>query len=131
MLVGGEELTKQIIAAAMIVHTRLGPGLLESAYEAVLAYELRQRSLRVDRQVAVALDYDALHVDTAYRLDLVVNGEVVVEVKSVERLHMIHEVQLLTYLRLAGLPLGLLMNFNTLHLRDGLRRKVNLLRAPP
>jgi GxxExxY protein len=126
-------LTERVIAAAIVVHRRLGPGLLESAYEAVLEYELRRHGLHVQRQVPVALHYDELRIETAYRIDLLVNECVVLEVKSVERLHPIHEVQLLTYLRLARRPVGLLLNFNELRLTDGLKRKINwsVEAAPP
>ena len=102
----------------------MGPGLLESAYEACLCHELARRHLSFRRQVPVPLIYEGLALDCGLRLDLVVEEKVVVEIKSVERLLPIHECQLLTYLRASGLALGLLVNFNVTHLRHGIRRRV-------
>jgi GxxExxY protein len=108
----------------MKLHSRLGPGLLESAYEACMCHELARAGLSFQRQVPVPLQYDDLKLDCGYRLDLIVQDAVVVEIKSVDRLLPIHECQLLTYLRVSGLQTGLLLNFNVTHLRQGLRRKV-------
>lgn len=102
----------------------LGPGLLESAYQACLAHELRTRGLEVATQVALPVVYDGHKLEVGYRIDLVVENRVVVEVKSVEAIHPIHEAQLLSYMRLGGINVGLLINFNVLHLREGIRRMV-------
>ena len=117
-------LTEQIIGAAIAVHRALGPGLLESAYEACLYHELVTRGLRVERQKPLPLTYDGVTLACAYRMDLVVESSVIVEVKSVATLAPIHEAQLLTYLRLAKIKVGLLMNFNEVVLKDGIRRRV-------
>ena len=114
-----------VIGAAIDVHRALGPGLLESAYEACLAYELTERDLRVERQKELPVRYKEVNLDVGYRLDLVVNGAVVVEIKAVERLAPIHQAQLLSYLKLSGLKLGLLINFNETVLKNGIRRLVN------
>jgi GxxExxY protein len=114
-----------IVDAALKIHRVVGPGLLESAYEAILAYELEQRGLRVCRQQSFGIVYEALVVDDAFRADLVVEDQVIVELKSVESPHPVHRKQLLTYLRLSGKPLGLLINFGVRLLRDGITRMVN------
>jgi GxxExxY protein len=119
------EITHKIIGAAMRVHTALGPGLLESAYEACVAYELEQQGLRFERQKPLPLVYHQVKLDCGYRLDLLVEDRVVVEIKSVETLAPIHTAQLLSYLRLAGCRIGLLINFNVLSLKNGIRRVVN------
>jgi GxxExxY protein len=119
-----DELTKQIIGAAIEVHRQLGPGLLESVYEACLAYELEQLGLRVTRQKGLPLVYKELTFDQGYRLDLLVEDEVVVEVKAVEQFSEVHEAQLLSYLKLSGCRVGLLMNFNVKMMRDGIKRYV-------
>ncbi len=120
------ELTERIIGAAIDVHRVLGPGLLESAYEACLYYELVKRGLSVERQKPVTLTYDEVSLDCAYRIDLLVEGAVVVEVKSVAKLDSVHEAQLLSYLKLSRKTVGLLINFNVkLLARDGIRRRVN------
>ena len=121
---GRDALTAQIIGAALKVHRRLGPGLLESTYAQCLAWELIKRRLRVQREIPIAITYEDFVLREAYRLDLLVEERVVVEVKAVERLHPVHEAQLLTYLKLSGYPVGLLLNFNEISLRDGLRRFV-------
>jgi GxxExxY protein len=119
-------LTERIIGAAIDVHKALGPGLLESAYEACLYYELVKRGLSVERQKPLPLEYEGVRLDCAYRMDLVVDSSVVVEVKSVERLERVHEAQMISYLKLSGLKVGLIVNFNVKNLsRDGLWRKVN------
>jgi GxxExxY protein len=116
------EITHQIIGAAMEVHKRLGPGLLESAYEECLSHELRLRNLKVDRQLGVPVVYREVKLDCGYRLDLLVEGRIVVELKSIEGLAPIHEAIILTYLRLSGHKIGLLINFNVTVLKDGVRR---------
>ncbi len=119
------QITEAIIGAAIEVHRALGPGLLESAYEACLAYELARRGLRVEQQKALPVTYHDVRLDCGYRLDLRVEGIVIVEIKAVDRLAPIHEAQLLSYLRLSGCPLGLLINFNVKLLKDGVRRVVS------
>ena len=108
----------------MQVHSALGPGLLESAYEACLCRALSKTGLRFERQAPIPLSYDGLHLDCGFRVDLMVESKAVVEIKSVDRLLAIHDAQLLTYLKITGVPLGLLINFNVAHLRNGIRRKV-------
>jgi len=120
----GNALTKEIIGAAIEVHRVLGPGLLESAYEICLAEELVSRDFRVEQQVALPVQYKGKNLDAGFRIDLLVNNEVIVELKSVQKLEPIHEAQLLTYLKLSGIRLGLLMNFNVPVLKDGIRRMV-------
>ena len=120
---------RAVIDAAMLVHTELGPGLLESAYESCLAYELISRELLVERQVPVAVSYRQIILDIGYRVDLLVEKQLVVEIKAVERIAPIHVAQVLTYLKLGRRPLGLVLNFNTSHLREGIRRIVNGLAA--
>jgi GxxExxY protein len=116
-----DPLTEQIIGAAIEVHRALGPGLLESTYEQCLAWELEQRGADVRRQVALPVVYKNVRITDGYRLDLLVD-DIVVEVKGVDRIHPIHEAQLLTYMRLSGMRTGLLLNFHTALLRDGIRR---------
>lgn len=115
-------LSGQIVDAAMHVHMRLGPGLLESVYERVLAYELEKRGLKVARQVPIPLQYDDLRFDEGFRVDLIVNDTVLVELKSVEVLTPVHGKQVLTYLKLTNLRLGLLINFGAPLLKDGIKR---------
>lgn len=117
-----DEITHEVIGAAIEVHKRLGPGLLESAYEECLFRELLLRNLRVDRQKGVPVVYKDVKLECGYRIDLVVEGRVVVELKSVEGLAPIHEAIILTYLRLSGHKIGLLINFNVTVLKDGVRR---------
>lgn len=119
-----EELTNQIIGAAIEVHRALGPGLLESAYEECLCHELHLRGLSFRRQVELPIAYKGVRLDCGYRLDVVIADTVIVEMKAVERTLPIHEAQLLTYLRLSGYRVGLLMNFNIGALRSGIVRKV-------
>ncbi|HLI33683.1 MAG TPA: GxxExxY protein [Terriglobia bacterium] len=118
-------ITENIIGAAIEVHRALGPGLLESAYEACLAFELSRRGLNVAQQKPVPLVYQGIKLDCGYRIDLQVEGSVVVEIKSVDALAPIHEAQVLSYLKLSGSKVGLLINFNVVVLRDGIRRFVN------
>jgi GxxExxY protein len=120
-----DQITGSIIGAAIEVHKALGPGLLESAYEAGLAYELAKRGIQVEQQKALPLIYKEVHLDCGYRLDLLVENAVIVEIKSVEQLAPIHTAQLLSYLRLSGHRVGLLINFNVKVLRDGIHRLMN------
>ncbi len=122
---GLDETTGEIIDAAVNLHRRLGPGLLESVYETILTRELERRGLEVIAQKPVSFDYDGLHFEKAFRLDLMVESRVVVEIKSVEQLRPVHPKQLLTYLRLLRLPVGLLLNFGAPTMKEGLRRIVN------
>ena len=122
------ELTRTIIGAAIEVHRAIGPGLLKSAYEECLCRELSLRHIAFDRQKPLPVEYKGTKLDCGYRLDLLVAEAVVVEVKAVENIHPIHEAQLLTYLKLGGWKVGLLINFNVPVLRDGIRRLVSDLR---
>ena len=108
----------------MKVHSALGPGLLESAYEACLSRALATEGLRFERQVPVPIAFDGMNLDCGFRLDLLVEDKVIIEVKSVDSLLAIHDSQLLTYLKISSRPLGLLINFNVAHLRTGIRRRV-------
>lgn len=119
----GAEPTRTIIGCAMKVHRALGPGLLESAYEVCLEHELRKAGMRVARQVPLPVVYDGIRLDAGYRLDLVVNDAVILELKAVETILPIHEARLLSYMKLANLPLGLLINFHTALLKDGIVRR--------
>ena len=119
------EVSGTIIGAAIAVHRVLGPGLLESAYETCLAYELGQRGINFERQKSLPVTYREVKLEAGYRLDLLVDGSVIVEVKAVERLLPIHDAQLISYLRLSGCSLGLLINFNVRLLKNGVRRLVN------
>ena len=114
-----------IIGCAMKVHSALGPGLLESAYEVCLAYELSKAGLDVGRQIALPVIYEDIHLEAGYRLDLLVNDAVIVELKVVEKLLPIHTAQVLSYLKLSNRKLGYLFNFNVIHMRDGIKRIVN------
>ncbi|NLF74668.1 MAG: GxxExxY protein [Chloroflexi bacterium] len=117
--------TGTIIGAAIDVHRALGPGLLESAYEACLAYELAERGLKVEQQKPLPLVYKAVRLDCGYRLDLLVDDCIIVEVKSVDALEPVHTAQVLSYLKLSGCRVGLLINFNVQVLKRGIRRLVN------
>lgn len=119
------QLSKIILDAAFKVHTGTGPGLLESVYEITLTHELRKAGVRVERQVAIPIRYDDLTFDEGFRADLLVDGKVIVELKSVEQLTRLHGKQLLTQLRLSGHKLGLLINFGESHLKNGIERVVN------
>ena len=116
------DLTERILGAAVEVHRVLGPGLLESAYEACLAWELQERGLRVQRQVEQPLAYKGVSLDVGYRLDLIVEDQVVVELKTVRAFEPVHTAQMLTYLRLSGRPVGLLLNFHAPLMKDGIKR---------
>lgn len=122
------KITEAIIGAAIEVHRELGPGLLESTYEACLAYELIERGLRIERQKILPVKYRGVNLDCGYRIDLLVEDFAIVELKVVEKLEAIHEAQLLSYLKLSGAPIGLLLNFNVIELRRGIRRLVNNLK---
>ena len=117
--------TENIIGGAIDVHRALGPGLLESAYEACLTFELAERGLKVEQQKPLPVVYRQVKLDTGYRLDLLVDRMVIVEVKAVDHLEPIHQAQLLSYLKLSGCKVGLLINFNVKMLQDGIRRVVN------
>jgi GxxExxY protein len=119
------ELSKIIIGCGIKVHSALGPGLLESAYEECLFYELIKNNLYVEKQKALPLIYEDVHLDVGYRVDLFVDKRVIIEIKSVEALNDIHLAQILTYLRLSNCKLGLLLNFNVIHFKDGIKRVVN------
>jgi iron complex transport system substrate-binding protein len=120
-----EALASAVVDDALRIHRELGPGLLESVYEMILAGKLARRGMEVARQVPVSVDYDGLHFEAAFRIDLLVGGRLLVEIKSVERLNGAHGKQLLTYLRLTKQPLGLLINFGGETLKECLRRVVN------
>ena len=120
----GDALSNRVIGLAIDVHRQLGPGLLESAYEECLCFELRQNDIGYARQVSLPVVYKDVKLACGYRLDILVEKELIVEVKAVERLMPIHEAQMLTYLRLSGHKVGLLMNFHSVVLKDGLRRIV-------
>ncbi|ALC17244.1 GxxExxY protein [Desulfuromonas soudanensis] len=119
-----KELTNQIIAAAIEVHRHLGPGLLESAYEECFCHELSLRRLLFERQRPLPLEYKGIQLDCGYRIDLLIANLVIVELKCVEKIIPVHEAQLLTYLRLAGVKVGLIMNFHEPKLTNGIRRMV-------
>ena len=121
------EIATQIVDAAYRVHTTLGPGLFESVYETVMAHELTRRGLQVVRQQAIPVVWEDVHMEVGFRADLIVEGKVIVEIKSIEAIAPVHRKQLLTYLRLAGKKLGLLINFDTELIKDGISRVVNRL----
>ena len=118
------EITGSIIGAALEAHSALGPGLLESAYEACLTFELKSRGLKVESQVELPVEYRGCRVECGYRIDLLVEDLVVVELKAMDKIANFHAVQLLPYLKLSGEPAGLLINFHEAHLRDGIKRMV-------
>lgn len=118
------DLSERVIGLAIDVHRHLGPGLLESAYEECLSFELNQSGIRYLRQVPLPVVYKDVRLECGYRMDVVVENELIVEIKAVERITAVHEAQMLTYLRLSGCHVGLLMNFNSVTLKDGLRRFV-------
>lgn len=120
-----QKLTGKIIDAAIKVHKALGPGLFESVYEEVLAYELTKRGLIVERQVAIPVHYDDIKMDVGFRADLRVDRDVIVEIKSVEEVRAVHKKQVITYLRLTNMKIGLLINFNEELLKDGITRLYN------
>ena len=120
-----EEIGKLILAAAMKVHTALGPGLLESAYETCMAHELGKCELEIKQQVLLPVFYDNQKLDAGYRLDLLLDNKVIVELKAVEKILPVHTAQLLSYLKLSKCKLGFILNFNVVHMRDGIKRIVN------
>ena len=122
-----EEIGKHVVDACIKVHSVLGAGLLEGVYEACLAYELEKRALTVKRQVALSIVYDNLRVDNAFRIDLLVGDKVVIEIKAIDNLLPVHSAQLLSYLKLGKYKLGYLLNFNLVHMKDGIKRMVNAL----
>jgi GxxExxY protein len=124
------KLSSTIIGAAVEVHKALGPGLLESAYEECLSHELDLRNLVVERQKSLPLPYKGKQLDCGYRLDIVVENRIILELKSCEKIEEVHKAQLLTYLKISGLKLGLLLNFNTPVMKDGIVRIVNNLEEP-
>ena len=118
------ELTDRIIGSALVVHRALGPGLLEGAYRACLAHRLRSDGLEVQQEVPIPLKFEAVELDISYRADLIVEGKVLLELKAVQQIGPLHESQLLTYLKLSGIRVGLLLNFNVGRLRAGIHRVV-------
>ena len=120
-----DRITGEVVDAALGIHRNLGPGLLESVYEVVLARKLEGRRLRVDRQVGIPFEYNGITFQEGFRVDLLVEGRVIIELKSVERIAPVHRKQVLTYLRASGHPVGLLINFGASTLREGLQRVVN------
>jgi GxxExxY protein len=121
------EIATIVVDSAFKIHNSLGPGLFESVYEAVLNFELQKRGLRVAQQVGLPVHYEGVRLELGFRVDLIVENKVIVEIKSVETLAPVHQKQLLTYVRLMDLRLGLLINFNVALIKDGIRRVVNSL----
>ena len=119
------DISYAIRGAIFKIYQALGPGLLESAYLKILTYELRKQGLKVDQQIALPIIYESEHLDAGYRIDLLVEEKVIIEIKSVENLAEVHHKQLITYLKLSGKKLGLLVNFNTARIEEGIFRKVN------
>jgi GxxExxY protein len=119
-----EQLTETVLSAAFAVHSGLGPGLLESAYEICLCHELSKRGIQFRRQVELPIVYDGILIDCGYRVDILVEETVVIEIKAIEKLLPVHEAQLMTYLKLSGKRIGLLINFNVKALKDGIMRRV-------
>lgn len=119
------EIARQVVDAAYVIHSKTGPGLLESAYQAMMAYELQKRELRFDVEKPVPLQYESVSLDVGYRADMIVEDKVIVELKSVEKIAPVHKKQLLTYLRVADKRLGLLINFGAPLIKDGITRIVN------
>src|ERR1700732_3525116 len=123
-LAHGSVLSERVIGLAIEIHRQIGPGLLESAYEECLCFELKQSGIAFARQAPLAISYKGIRLDCGYRLDIMVQDELIIEVKAVDHLLPIHDAQLLTYLRLSGRKVGLLINFNTILLKDGIRRLI-------
>ncbi|QYU70131.1 GxxExxY protein [Leptolyngbya sp. 15MV] len=122
---GIDSITSDVVGEAIRIHRELGPGLLEKVYEVVLAGALTRKGYRVERQVPVPISYDGATFDCAFKIDLLIDGQVILEIKSIEKLGKVHAKQLLTYLRLTGQPVGLLLNFSGLTMKEGIRRLVN------
>ncbi len=120
-----EKLTETILRCAFKVHTKLGPGLLESTYQACLKYEILKTGMDVVAEVRVPLIYEEIKLECGYRIDLLVENQIIIELKAVEKLTDVHEAQILTYLKLSGYSVGLLLNFNTKSLRDGIKRYIH------
>jgi len=120
-----EKIASRIVAAAMKVHTALGPGLLESAYQKCLEYELMKEGLIVECEVLLPIKYEKIKIDAGYRIDMIVCGSIIIENKTVERLLPIHEAQLLTYLKMKDYKIGFLLNWNVPRMKDGIKRMVN------
>lgn len=125
MVEENDPLTQTVIGLAIEVHKQLGPGLLESAYEACLCYELSEKGISFDRQVDLPVSYKSIEIGAGYRLDIVVENKLIIELKTVERILPVHEAQLLTYLKFSGIRTGLILNFNAAVLKDGIRRLAN------
>jgi len=125
------QIAKEVVDAAVKAHTKLGPGLLESVYEAVLARELERRGLSVERQVPIPIEYEGLRFDEGFRADIIVEGKVILELKSVEQLAKVHHKQLFTYLKLADKRLGLLLNFGADLMKEGIQRIANGMEDAP
>jgi GxxExxY protein len=119
-----ERVAHEIVDAAFRIHAEVGPGLLESAYQTLMIYELKKRGLTVATEVAVPVVYEEVRLDAGYRLDVLVNDCVIVEIKAIEKLHPVHDAQLLTYLKLTKKRLGILINFNVKYIKDGIKRVV-------
>lgn len=119
-----DDLSNKVIGCALKVHRELGPGLLESTYEQCLCYELSQAGINFERQKELPVRYQGVEIDCGYRIDLLIEGTLIIELKSVDKLERIHEAQLLTYMKLSNIEIGLLINFNSVLLRDGIRRMV-------
>jgi len=119
-----EEIFKKILDCSFAVHSVLGPGLLESAYEECLHFELKRSGMKAEKQKALPLIYEQIRLDIGYRVDLLVENQVIIEIKAVETFTEVHIAQILTYLKLSGCKLGLLINFNVRHLRDGIKRMI-------
>ena len=119
-----DDLSNKVIGCALNVHRELGPGLLESTYEQCLCYELSKAGIQFERQKELPVRYQEVQIDCGYRIDLLVEGALIIELKSVDKLERIHEAQLLTYMKLSNIEIGLLINFNSVLLRDGIRRMV-------
>ncbi len=122
-----EEVGRVVVDAAVKVHKALGPGLLESAYQACLAHELRKRGLRVECEVVLPVEYDSVRIDAGYRVDMIVEGVIIIENKTVEKILPVHEAQLLTYLKLRGCHLGFILNWNVALMKEGIKRMVDRL----
>jgi GxxExxY protein len=126
-----DDITFRVIHCALAVHSAVGPGLVEKAYDACLCYELHRASLTFRRQVALPVQYREVSIKAGFRMDYLVEQCVILELKAVEKLHPLHTAQLLSYLKLSGVTVGLLINFNVVHLRDGIRRVVNRYQPEP
>ena len=119
-----DDLSNKVIGCALNVHRELGPGLLESTYEQCLCYELSKAGIQFERQKELPVRYQEVQIDCGYRIDLLIEGALIIELKSVDKLERIHEAQLLTYMKLSNIEIGFLINFNSVLLRDGIRRMV-------